>query len=169
MAAFASTGERERRQGRLLTWLSPSHDGMAFPGHCLSFFGCLAAIKRPASPLWRCPDRASPDARPQPPNNLSTCQALINRLLVPIAGLQAPHVHCSAAPNLGRPSDQLPRLSAAVEMTGANGHAAEPANAENGHVTVTLEGQLPKETSQLTAQLQAMADQFKQSSSTYAA
>lgn len=54
-------------------------------------------------------------------------------------------------------------------MTGANGHAAEPASAENGHVAVALEGELPKETAQLTAQLQAMADQFKQSSSTYAA
>jgi ABC-type multidrug transport system ATPase subunit/ABC-type multidrug transport system permease subunit len=52
-------------------------------------------------------------------------------------------------------------------MAGANGSIEEPAGQENGHCVVTLEGEPAKETAQLTAQLQVMAEHFKQTS-TYA-
>lgn len=109
VTGFVSTGERERRQGRLLTWLAPQPRRVRRSrGHWSKLFGLSCSDQAAASPLWRCPDRASPDARPQPPNNLSTCQALINWLLVPIAYLQAPHVLCRRARALGLPSRPAP-------------------------------------------------------------
>lgn len=54
-------------------------------------------------------------------------------------------------------------------MAQANGHAEEPADGMNGHTVLTVEAEPAKETAQLTAQLQQMAEEFKQTSSTYAA